>query len=188
MSNLVYLSIGSNINPEKNIEQAICLLAQKTNIIAISTFWETAPIGLKEQPNFINGAVIVATDLSVTVFKEIILDKIEIALKRKRQVNKNAPRTIDIDIMLFNDEQLKLGHRSIPDAEILERDFVAIPLAEIAPRYIHPLTGQTLSDIARKFEFKSSLLKKRTDLTRLIQIQVAEYDKNKGPSPHQPPL
>jgi 2-amino-4-hydroxy-6-hydroxymethyldihydropteridine diphosphokinase len=107
------------------------------------------PVGLTDQPNFLNAAVLLETPLPAQVLREQAIAEIETALGRVRTENKNAPRTIDIDIMLFNRDVLQVGQRHIPDPEILERPFVAIPLAEIAPDYIHPETGQTLQQIAR---------------------------------------
>jgi 7,8-dihydro-6-hydroxymethylpterin-pyrophosphokinase len=89
---------------------------------------------------------------------------IERRLKRVRTRNKNAPRTIDIDIMLFNDDITQVGSRHIPDPEVLERPFVAIPLAEIAPDYVHPETGQPLREIAAQFDPAPSGMVHREDV------------------------
>ena len=66
--------------------------------------------------------------------------------------------------MLFNHERIRIGQRSIPDPEVLERPFVAIPLAEIAPDYIHPETGETLAEIAARFDPESSGMRRRRDV------------------------
>ena len=81
-----------------------------------------------------------------------------------RTENKNAPRTIDIDIVLFNHDILRVGQRPIPDPEVLKRSFVAIPLAEIAPDYVHPETGQTLQAIAKQFDSKEVGMRRREDI------------------------
>lgn len=151
MKNVAYLSLGSNIEPEANMVAAVKMLAQRTELVAVSSVWETQPVGMPNQPNFLNAAVIVNTALTAGQLKAQVLRPIEQKLGRVRQRNKNAPRPMDIDIMLFNREVLELGSRHIPDAEVLERPFVALPLAEIAPDYVHPETGQTLHSIAQKF-------------------------------------
>jgi 2-amino-4-hydroxy-6-hydroxymethyldihydropteridine diphosphokinase len=144
--------LGSNIEPEANLPAAVRLLAQMTRVVAVSRVWETAPLGVTSQANFLNAAVVIETDLIAPVLKHEVLEAIERQLGRVRQADKNAPRPIDLDIMLFNEDILDLGQRHIPDPEIVERDFVAIPLAEIAPHYRHPELGQTLAEIARRFE------------------------------------
>jgi 2-amino-4-hydroxy-6-hydroxymethyldihydropteridine diphosphokinase len=152
MTNLAYLSFGSNINPRQNIPAALRLLSQHCRVLAVSTVWETAPVGFADQPNFLNGAVIIETSLSATALKSTVLAMIEQALGRQRTVNKNGPRPIDLDIILFNDAVIKEAGQRIPSPELLERDFVAVPLAELAPDYVHPETGQTLAEIADQFQ------------------------------------
>ena len=97
-------------------------------------------------------------------FKQQIIAKIEHKLGRVRTENKFAPRTIDIDIMLFNRDILQAGHREIPSDEILERAFVAIPLAEIAPDYVHPVLKKPLKDIAGKFNPEEERMTRRNDI------------------------
>jgi 2-amino-4-hydroxy-6-hydroxymethyldihydropteridine diphosphokinase len=152
MSNIAYLSLGSNIEPETNLVTAVAMLAGLTRLRAVSSVWETLPLGLADQPNFLNAAAIVETELAAGTLKAQVLSPIEQKLGRVRQTDKNAPRPMDIDIMLFNRQRLQVGNRYIPDPEILERPFVAIPLAEIAPDYVHPETGQTLAEIAATFD------------------------------------
>jgi 2-amino-4-hydroxy-6-hydroxymethyldihydropteridine diphosphokinase len=117
---------------------------------AVSSVWETEPVGLADQPNFLNAAVLLETLLSAHALREIAITRIEETLARIRTENKNAPRTIDIDILLFNHDTLHIGKRHIPSPEIVQRPFVAIPLAEIAPDYVHPETGQKLQHIAQR--------------------------------------
>jgi 2-amino-4-hydroxy-6-hydroxymethyldihydropteridine diphosphokinase len=169
MPNTAYLSLGSNIKPEENLRAAVRILAALTRLIAVSSVWETKPLGLRDQPNFLNAAAIVETDLAPEELKRQVLDRIEQSLGRVRQADKNAPRPIDIDLMLFNRQIFQLGHRRIPDPEIMERPFVAIPLAEIAPDYQHPLTGQTLSQIAGGFEEKNDEMHLRQDVSQILQ-------------------
>ncbi|MCB0223969.1 MAG: 2-amino-4-hydroxy-6-hydroxymethyldihydropteridine diphosphokinase [Anaerolineae bacterium] len=168
MPNIAYLSLGSNIEPETNLKSALRLLACYTDLLAVSSVWETKPVGLIDQPNFLNAAAIIATELAADQLKQQVLLKIESCLGRQRQVNKNAPRTIDIDIMFFNRQIFNLADRRIPDPEVLERPFVAIPLAEIAPDYVHPETGQNLQEIAHAFEIKADEMQLREDMTDLL--------------------
>lgn len=164
MANNVYLSLGSNIEPERNLRSAISLLAEHGRIAATSTVWETKPIGSLNQPNYLNTVVLLETSLSAQTLRDEAISEIETKLRRVRTEDKNAPRTIDIDVMLFNDEALQLGKRRIPDPEIIERAFVAIPLAEIAPHLIHPETGQTMREIADLFDPDVEGMRPRADV------------------------
>ncbi|MFN8459651.1 MAG: 2-amino-4-hydroxy-6-hydroxymethyldihydropteridine diphosphokinase [Anaerolineae bacterium] len=177
MPNVAYLSLGSNIEPEANLPAAVRLLTQLTTLAAISSVWETAPLGVTSQANFLNAAAVVETDLTASALKEEVLEAIERQLGRVRQADKNAPRPIDLDIMLFNEDILEVGQRHIPDPEIIERAFVAIPLAEIAPHYRHPELGQTLAKIASRFE--TSGMRLRPEVSRVLAELVSYHEWHK---------
>lgn len=162
--NHAYLSLGSNIAPEHNLPAAVTQLARCGRVLAVSSVWQTAPVGLLDQPDFLNAAVLLETPLSARTLRQQAIAAIEDKLGRVRTENKNAPRTIDVDIMLFNRDIISLGQRHIPDPEVLERPFVAVPLAEIAPGYVHPETGQTLQQIARRFDPVSTRMRRRDDV------------------------
>lgn len=168
MLNTAYLSLGSNIDPEENLKAAVGMLITLTRLVSVSSVWETRPLGQVKQPNFLNAAAIIKTDLSADQLKRNVLDHIEQSLGRLRQIDKYAPRPIDIDIMLFNHQILELGDRHIPDPEVLERPFVAILLAELAPDYQHPETGQTLYDIAKSFRVKNEDMHLRHDISQAL--------------------
>ena len=151
--NRVFLLLGSNIEKETNLPAAVSMLRSTCPILKLSSVYETIPMGLKEQPNFFNMAVLIETDLDPCQIKRQIIQPIEIELQRQRKADKNAPRTIDLDIVLYNDEVFdytpgngRLHH--LPDPDILRFAHVAVPLAELAPHKIHPETGQALSQIA----------------------------------------
>lgn len=150
--NQAFISLGSNIEPERNLPAAVCALAEYGRVVAVSAVWETRAVGPQPQPNFHNAALLLETCLAAPALKETALAAVEGKLGRVRSSDRYAPRTIDLDLMLFNHEQFTLGSRRIPDPEMLAYAFVAIPLAELAPNYIHPETGQTLAAIARRFD------------------------------------
>ena len=166
--NQVYLDLGSNIEPERNFTAAVKLLAKLSTLVAVSSVWETRPIGMPELPNFLNAGVVVETELSAAEFKQMVIRNIERALARTRTKNKNAPRTIDIDIILFNSDIFELDGRHIPNKELVERPFVAVSLAEIAPAYRHPETGQTLLEIAQSFDLADGDMLPRPDVSELL--------------------
>jgi 2-amino-4-hydroxy-6-hydroxymethyldihydropteridine diphosphokinase len=146
--NRVFVSLGSNIDPECNLPEAVRRLASCCRLLAVSPVYETEPVGRTDQPSFLNAAVLIETDLTAADLKARVLQAIEDEMGRVRTQDKNAPRIIDLDISLFNDEVLELGHRHIPDPEIREFVHIARPLADLAPRLCHPETGQPLLEIA----------------------------------------
>jgi 2-amino-4-hydroxy-6-hydroxymethyldihydropteridine diphosphokinase len=151
MSNQIIISLGSNIDKEINLPLAVQLLAQKCRLVAVSPVYETVPVGLVNQANFFNAAVLVETELDAAQFKREVLMPIEEKLGRVRSADKNAPRTIDLDISLFNQEIIDLDqNHHIPDPDLLKFPHVAVPIADIVPDMAHPETGETLSVIAAR--------------------------------------
>lgn len=146
--NRVFVSLGSNIDPERYLPEAVRRLAASCRLLAASPVYETQPVGSTGQPNFLNAAVLVETEESATRFKSYVLEVIERELGRVRTEDKYAARTIDLDISLFNEDVFDLEGRHIPDPEILQHPHIARPLADLAPDYRHPETGQTLCQIA----------------------------------------
>jgi len=163
-TNLAYLSLGSNIEPEQNLPKAVAKLAQYGRIRATSSIWQTAAVGFSDQPDFLNAAVLLETEMTARILRQQAITHIENSLRRVRTENKNGPRTIDIDIMLFNRDVLSIGARSIPDPELLTRAFAAIPMAEIAPDYVHPEVKLTLAEIARRFNPATEEITRRDDV------------------------
>ena len=151
MSNRYYLSLGGNIEPERNLPAAVRLLGCFGKVLAISRVYESPPVGAKQkQPNYLNAAVLVESELGPHDFQRSAIGEIERALGRVRTEDKFAARTIDIDILLVNRDILQIEHRKIPNPEICTRTFVAVPLAEIAGDLSHPETGESIAEIARK--------------------------------------
>lgn len=166
--NTAYLMLGSNINKEHNLPAAVRLLAAHGELAAVSTIYETAPIGNPNDPSFFNAAVILHTSLPPAQLKSEVLAVIEAQLGRQRTADPNAARTIDLDIALFNDEEYAWGKHRIPDPDILRFAHVAAPLAEIAPDYYLAATGETLHTVAARLAAAlPTPLIRRTDLSLL---------------------
>ncbi len=136
-----YLCLGSNIRPVANLLSAIELLRQRTQLQALSTCWESAAVG-SDGPNFFNIGALVSTPLDAPRLKEQILAPIENALGRVRSANKYAPRTMDIDIVIFDGQVL--------DAEIWRRVYLALIFAEMIPSLANPDSGEMLAEIAQR--------------------------------------
>jgi 2-amino-4-hydroxy-6-hydroxymethyldihydropteridine diphosphokinase len=155
MSTDVFVSLGSNIEPEDNIKKAVVMLQEQAEVLAVSSAYRTPPQGYLEQDDFINLAVKLHTSFSAGAFKTQVIDHIERKLKRVRDPhNKNAPRTIDLDISLWGTETFAYGSKPwhVPDRDILKFGHVTLPLAELAPDFVHPEFGESLGDIARQFD------------------------------------
>jgi 2-amino-4-hydroxy-6-hydroxymethyldihydropteridine diphosphokinase len=145
----VILGLGSNINPSENIIRALKLLNQQIGVQRVSSTWESLAVG-SEGPNFLNTVAWVETSLEMTDLKQRILRKIEADLGRVRTADKNAPRTIDIDILIF-DEQLV-------EPAGWEQAFLAVPIAELLPDFKHPQTGEPIQNAARRLALASRLI------------------------------
>lgn len=147
-----YLSLGSNIRAEGNLPKAVELLRGVGEIEAVSSVWETESVGF-DGPNFLNACVLFLTPLGPVEFKEQIIRPIEAELGRVRNDEKNAPRTIDIDIVLYDEKPL--------NTDFWEYAFVIVPLAELIPDFPHPASGEVLARSARQV---SVWIKKREDV------------------------
>jgi 2-amino-4-hydroxy-6-hydroxymethyldihydropteridine diphosphokinase len=147
--NRVLVALGSNIDSERNLGEAVRRLASFCRLLAVSPAYETTPVGNTEQPNFLNAAALIETDLTAAELKVRVLQIIEGDLGRVRTEDKNAPRTIDLDIALFGHQVLDPGPRRIPDPDILRYPHIAVPLADLAPTMRHPEDGRTLQEIAQ---------------------------------------
>jgi 2-amino-4-hydroxy-6-hydroxymethyldihydropteridine diphosphokinase len=139
MGNTAFISLGSNIgNRYDYLLKAIEYLGQHPNIQLVNTssVYETDPVGYEEQDLFLNMVIEIQTDSSAFELLDICL-KLELELGRKREIVW-GPRTIDLDILLFNQENIKSEKLIIPHPRMLERNFVMIPLSEIKPGIIIP--------------------------------------------------
>ena len=149
MTNRAVISLGSNIDKEKNLPTAIKMIGSKCRLVSVSSIYETAPASQKEQAKFWNAAVLVETDLGPADLRELILAPIETKLNRIRTADKNASRTIDVDLTLFNDEIIDLDiNHHIPDPDLLRFIHVAKPVSDLIPDARHPETGQSFKEIA----------------------------------------
>ncbi len=140
----VYLSVGSNIQPDQHIGRALRALYETVNVSKISQVYETAPHGVAGQPFFWNLAVEIRTELTEAELKQNLL-RLESDLGRVRTQDKFAPRIIDIDILIFNDQWKSANSEAFQD--ITDQAFIMIPLTEITPNLIEPKTGKKLLEI-----------------------------------------
>lgn len=143
-----YLSLGSNLEPERHLAAAITALRETFGDIVLSDWVQTKAVGF-EGPDFINGAAIIETDWDVYTLDNW-LHALEDMHGRQRDVPRFSSRTLDIDIIFFDDLILKgPGHLQIPRPE-LKHAFVLGPLAQIAPEFVNPETGVVLAEAWRR--------------------------------------
>ena len=152
MSDPVFITLGSNIRPEENLQAALTLLRADVSVLRISRIYETEPVD-SYGDKFLNAAVLIESETPPGVLKFGMLRPIEALLGRVRTEDKNAPRTIDLDIALYGDTVIDNPDDQLvlPDPYILTRAHVALPLADLDPEFIHPVTGETLKHIAARF-------------------------------------
>ena len=147
---IVYLGIGSNVGDRQaNIDRALELLKEieDTEVIAVSAMLETDPVGGPPQGKFLNGAVKIKTDLMPLDLLSKLAG-IERRLGRPKSAAANEPRTLDLDILFYDDVVIVEGkHLSIPHPRIAERLFVLQPLLEIAPDFIHPRLQKSVREL-----------------------------------------
>lgn len=141
--NYVIVLVGSNIEPAKNIAGALELLKPRLELLQLSRTWETKAIG-SNAANFLNIAFSAYTHLLAAELKTTILLPTETCLGRKRSQNKNAPRTMDLDIILFN--------HIVLDEDLWIKSFIASPVADIEPDLCFPKNRMKLIDVARRLQ------------------------------------
>jgi 2-amino-4-hydroxy-6-hydroxymethyldihydropteridine diphosphokinase len=161
--NNAYLLIGGNLGDRlANLNNAIQKIELHCGkIISSSTIYETAAWGFTEQPPFFNQALQVETALSATELMQQLLI-IELSLGRERLLPL-GPRTIDLDIIYFNNEIIQNDIVSIPHPRMEQRNFVLIPLNEIAPTFLHPVLNIPTSTLLKQCRDESHVYKKTTN-------------------------
>ena len=154
-----YVALGSNVgNREENIKKAIGFFEGKICVLKASSIYETKPMYVEDQGWFLNCALKVETELPARQLLQF-LKGIEKKLGRE-MVMRNGPRIIDLDILFYGDEVFKDEDLEIPHPRIQERAFVLVPLAEIAPKLMHPVYKKTLAELLSELEYEEFEIKK----------------------------
>jgi len=149
----VVIGLGSNIDPRVNLPRGLAELAELVEVIGVSRVYETEPVAAPGSPRFLNAAVLARTRRPHAELKRLFRE-IEARLGRVRDPqNKAAPRPIDIDLLLYGDEVVRdeRGEVLLPHPDLEEHAYVALPLADLGAEVTHPVTGEPLDALARRF-------------------------------------
>lgn len=166
-----FIGIGSNIEPAENVWAAIRSIALQTRLIGVSMVYCTDVLGRPEQPSYYNCVVEIETEAPPTEVKYGLLRAIENNLGRKRTEDKYAPRTIDLDLVVYGDLAMDAEGIRLPDPEILERPFLAIPLFELAPDLVLAGYGLRIDEVAARLSQDG--MKPLKDYVKLLREEAS---------------
>lgn len=144
---IAYIALGSNLgDKEKNLRRALLLLTQQgVEVVRVSSFLSTEPYGVTDQPQFLNAVACVRTSLAPLALLDVLLAT-ELAMGRVR-LRHWGERNIDLDLLLYEDVVLDTPRLRLPHPDMQNRDFVLLPLAEIAPELRHPTLQKTIWEL-----------------------------------------
>jgi 2-amino-4-hydroxy-6-hydroxymethyldihydropteridine diphosphokinase len=163
---LAFISLGSNVEPEANLPRAARRLAEIGAIRRVSMVYQNPAIGPSAAPDFLNAAVLIETDLPPEEIRRR-LRQIEMEMGRVRTADKYTPRTIDLDLVLLGSQVISGPEITLPDPDILSRPHLAVTIAELAPEFPHPVTGEPLSAIAERLR-PQAILTARPDVATAL--------------------
>lgn len=155
---LVFLSLGSNMEPQKHLETALREIQERYGLAGLSHVYETSPVGYARQPSFWNLVAAIETQEQPEPLRKWI-GSLEKRQGRIRNPNANGPRTLDVDLILWKDKVQKYRRFSLPHPDVETKAFVFFPLLEIQPNLIHPQKRKALVEMAASFKVGTQKIK-----------------------------
>lgn len=150
-----YIALGSNLGDRKaNLEEAVsCVAAAGIKVVKVSSWLETEPYGVTDQPMFMNGVIQVETEKTpLELLKTLLAIELDMGRVRKRHWGE---RNIDLDLLLYEDVMMTSKELNLPHPDMQNRDFVLMPLAEITPDLVHPVLKKTAQELLDELTAKS---------------------------------
>jgi 2-amino-4-hydroxy-6-hydroxymethyldihydropteridine diphosphokinase len=165
----VFLSLGSNVEPARCVREAVRRLRGVGRIVGISSVWRTEAIG--SGPAFYNAVVEVETEVGPRELKAM-LRRIEEEMGRRRDADKCAPRTIDLDILIYGEQVIEEEGLRIPDPDIQGRAFLARGIWELAPGLVLPGSGEAISQIVGRLDCRE--MEKLVEYTQTLRQDLGD--------------
>jgi 2-amino-4-hydroxy-6-hydroxymethyldihydropteridine diphosphokinase len=144
------VGLGSNVDPHRHLPAAVRRLADRLEVRRVSSAWATPAVGPPGQPPFLNAGVLVETDLPPARLKGEVLRDVERSLGRVRTADRFAPRTIDLDLVLYRAGGDAGDPPQVLDPDLRRLAHLAVPAAELLADWVHPETGETLARLAER--------------------------------------
>jgi len=144
---MAIIALGSNVDAERYLPQAVAALTELGSVRKVSTAYENPAVGPPGQPDFLNAAVWLETDEAPDSLRRSLHD-IELRLGRERGADRYAPRTVDLDLCMWDRKVDDRSDHPLPDPDLLTRAYLAAVVAELLPDLEHPVTGETMQAIA----------------------------------------
>jgi 2-amino-4-hydroxy-6-hydroxymethyldihydropteridine diphosphokinase len=146
----VFLSLGSNIEPRRNLAKALAELKRRFEVLALSPVYLTAPVGDVDQPDFWNTVAELESDLEPEEIQRQLREIEQLFGRTRDPLRPYGPRTVDLDLVLVDGRTGRFGALELPSPLLARHSFLAVPLADLAPDLPHPVLGVPMKELARE--------------------------------------
>jgi 2-amino-4-hydroxy-6-hydroxymethyldihydropteridine diphosphokinase len=153
----VFVGVGSNVDPEKNILAALPEIESRVQVVAASRFYRNPALApdRRERPPFVNGVLKIRTGLTPSDLKYGLLRDVERRVQRSRTGDRYGPRTLDLDLLVYGDLEMESDGITLPDPDVWVQPFWVVPIAELAPEMRPPDTTLSMKELVRTLDTRS---------------------------------